>query len=78
MTDQEHAKNFMFLTGKTIASVRYMSEAECTKLMWYKRPLIIRFTDGSCIVPQSDDEANDGGAMFYQGDDSQENTIYTL
>lgn len=78
MTDQDHALNFTFLTGKKIAAVRYMSEAECTKLMWHKRPLIIIFTDGSYIIPQSDDEANDGGAMFYQGEDSQENTIYTI
>ena len=60
--------NFTFLTGKTIAIVRYMTEAECTKLMWDKRPLLIRFTDGSYIIPQSDDEGNDGGAMYYEGD----------
>lgn len=77
MTDQQHALNFTFLTGKTIASVRYMTEAECAKLMWDKRPLLIRFTDGSYIIPQSDDEGNDGGAMHYQ-DDAQENVIYTL
>ena len=68
MTDQDHALNFTFLTGKTIAAVRYMSEAECKKLMWDKRPLLIRFTDGSSIVPQMDDEGNDGGAIFYEGD----------
>ena len=68
MTDQDHALNFTFLTGKTIAIVRYMTEAECTKLMWDKRPLLIRFTDGSYIRPQSDDEGNDGGAMYYEGD----------
>ena len=68
MTDQQHALNFTFLTGKTIASVRYMTEAECKKLMWDKRPLLIRFTDGSYIIPQSDDEGNNGGAIFYEGD----------
>lgn len=68
MTDQDHALNFTFLTGKTIAIVRYMTEAECKKLMWDKRPLLIRFTDGSYIIPQSDDEGNDGGAMYYEGD----------
>lgn len=77
MTDQDHALNFTFLTGKTIAIVRYMTEAECAKLMWDKRPLLIRFTDGSYIIPQSDDEGNNGGAMYYQ-DDAQENVIYTL
>lgn len=68
MTDQQYAQNFTFLTGKTIASVRYMTEQECNGLMWHKRPLLIRFTDGSYIIPQMDDEGNDGGAMYYQGD----------
>lgn len=68
MTDQQDALNFTFLTGKTIATVRYMTEAECKKLMWHSRPLLIRFTDGSYIIPQSDDEGNDGGAMHYEGD----------
>jgi hypothetical protein len=77
MTDQQEALNFTFLTGKTIATVRYMSEAECKKLMWHSRPLLIRFTDGSYIIPQSDDEGNDGGAIYYEGD-SGAVLIYTL
>jgi hypothetical protein len=68
MTDQQYAQNFTFLTGKTIASVRYMSDAECKRLMWVSRPILIRFTDGSYIIPQMDDEGNDGGAMYYEGD----------
>jgi hypothetical protein len=68
MTDQQYAQNFTFLTGKTIASVRYMSDAECKQLMWVSRPILIRFTDGSYIIPQMDDEGNDGGAMYYEGD----------
>jgi hypothetical protein len=68
MTDQQYASNFDFLVGKTIESVRYMSVAECKNLMWHKRPLLIRFTDGSYVIPQTDDEGNDGGAMYYDGD----------
>lgn len=68
MTDQQHALNFTFLTGKTIAAVRYMTEAECKKLMWHSRPLVIRFTDGSFLIPQMDDEGNNGGAMHFQND----------
>lgn len=68
MTDQQYAQNFTFLTGKTIASVRYMTEQECKRLMWHSRPIIIRFTDGSYIIPQMDDEGNDGGAIYYEGD----------
>jgi hypothetical protein len=66
MTDQQHAENFDFLVGKTIASVRYLTEGSAFAIMWDKRPLVIEFTDGSLLTPQSDDEGNDGGAMFYQ------------
>ena len=77
MTDQQYAQNFTFLTGKTIASVRYMTEQECKRLMWVSRPLLIRFTDGSYIIPQMDDEGNDGGAMYYEGD-SGDVLIHTI
>jgi hypothetical protein len=77
MTDQQHANNFMFLAAKKISSVRYMTNAEAEGMGWYKRPLVINFTDGSFLVPQMDDEGNDGGAMFYQ-DKAQDSIIYTL
>jgi hypothetical protein len=77
MTDQQHAGNFTFLVGKKISSVRYMTQEEADASMWDKRPLVIRFTDGSCIIPQMDDEGNDGGAMHYDGD-SGAVIIYTL
>jgi hypothetical protein len=54
-----------------------MTEQECKGMGWYKRPLVIRFTDGSFLLSQKDDEGNDGGAMYYQ-DDAQDNVIYTL
>lgn len=53
-----------FLVGKTIKSVRYMTDAEMEDFMWYRKPVIIDFTDGSWIIPQSDDEGNDGGALY--------------
>lgn len=52
-----------FLKGKTIKEVRYMTEAETKQSYWYKRPVVIIFTDGSYIIPMADDEGNDGGAM---------------
>jgi hypothetical protein len=58
-----------FLVGKTIKSVRYMNEKEMNDFMWYKKPVIITFTDGSYIIPQRDDEGNDGGALFTSDDD---------
>lgn len=57
------------LVGKTIKKVRYMTEQEAQVMCWSKRPLVIHFTDGSFLIPQADDEANDGGALWYQKQD---------
>lgn len=57
-----------FLIGKTIKSVRYMNDKDMKDFMWYKKPVIITFTDGSYIIPQKDDEGNDGGALFTSDD----------
>ena len=57
-----------FLVGKTIKEVRYMTQKECTDMMWYNRPLAIFFTDGTYIFPSADDEGNDGGALFTSSD----------
>ena len=42
-----------------------MTDDEMKNFAWYKTPVVITFTDGSMLVPQSDDEGNDGGALFY-------------
>jgi hypothetical protein len=57
-----------FLVGKTIKSVRYMTDAEMEDFMWYRKPVIIDFTDGSYMIPQSDDEGNNGGALYTSDD----------
>ena len=57
-----------FIVGKTIKEVRYMTEEECKQMMWYNRPLVIAFTDGSWMFPSMDDEGNDGGAMYTSDD----------
>lgn len=54
-----------------------MNPKEAEHFMWDSRPLVIEFTDGSCIFSQRDDEGNDGGAMFYL-DDNKQDIIYTL
>jgi hypothetical protein len=32
--------------------------------MWYSRPVVIMFDDGSYIITMADDEGNDGGAIL--------------
>lgn len=51
------------LKGKTIKECRYLTKEEAEEMGWYKRPVVIFFTDGTHMFPMSDDEGNDGGAM---------------
>jgi hypothetical protein len=51
------------LVGKSIKCIRYMNEREMEMFGWYKRPVIILLNDDTFIIPQSDDEGNDGGAI---------------
>ena len=50
------------LVGKTILNVRYMATQELDG--WYKAPIIIELNDGQALIPQMDDEGNDGGALY--------------
>ena len=63
----KHLKQFnKYLKGKTIKEVTWLGDKDMENLMWYKRPVVIKFTDGTILIPQSDDEGNDGGSMYYQ------------
>jgi hypothetical protein len=57
-------KDAQKIVGKTIKAVRYMTKKEADEMGWYKRPIVILFTDGSHMFPSTDDEGNDGGALF--------------
>lgn len=77
MATDKHLKQFRaYLNGKTIKNVSWLGDNTMKDLMWYNRPVVIEFTDGSILMPQSDDEGNDGGAMYYQ-DKTQSDVIYT-
>lgn len=52
------------LVGLTIKSARYMTAEEAEEWGWYKRPVVIRFTNGSEMLVSADDEGNDGGSLF--------------
>ena len=72
----KHLKKFNeYLKGKTIKNVTWLGDKDMENLMWYKKPVVITFTDGSVLIPQSDDEGNDGGSMYYQ-DEKVSETIY--
>jgi hypothetical protein len=58
-----NAKAKQVLVGKTIESARYITQDEADAFGWYKRCLLIRFNDGSYIMPMMDDEGNDSGSI---------------
>ena len=79
--DEEHSRTFeKILKGKKIDSCRYMTREESDEFGWYKRPLIMVFTDGTYLILQTDDEGNDGGAAYIGGhkEESKNQTIYTI
>ena len=60
------------LLGKKIIKVEYMDSEEADKSMWYSRPVRIILDDGTNILPMSDDEGNDGGALWLGNKDGEE------
>jgi hypothetical protein len=52
------------LQGRRIVYVRYMREDEADSLGWHTRPVVLVLDDGNLIYPASDDEGNDGGALY--------------
>jgi hypothetical protein len=51
------------LVGRKITAARYLTQTEAEELGWSGRPLLICLDDGTQLIPQSDDEGNDGGAL---------------
>ena len=51
------------LVGRTITKIEYVSQEECEEAMWYSRPVAIQLDNKYWIIPTSDDEGNNGGAI---------------
>ena len=58
------AKKYKSLVGLYIKSIRYMTKEETEGNYWYSSPIIIELSDGTALIPQKDDEGNDGGALW--------------
>jgi hypothetical protein len=56
------------IVGKKVAGITYMTEAQAEENLWYSRPVVIIFDDGSYIIPLSDDEGNNAGALATSDD----------
>ena len=51
------------ILGQRIVRVRYMTKTEAEDFGWYKSPLMMMLDNGTWLIPQQDDEGNDGGAL---------------
>ena len=61
---KEWSNRFRNLLGKRIVGVRYLTQEETEASGWYSSPIVIELDDGSALIPQADDEGNDGGALW--------------
>ncbi len=59
------------LLGQRIVQMQYMSKKDAEEMCWYKRPLMLMLENGTWIIPQCDDEGNDGGAMWLMNNDRE-------
>ena len=59
------------LLNKRIIKVEYMSKQEAKDYMWDNRPITFMLDDGTRVIPQADDEGNDGGAVWFGNNDEE-------
>ena len=54
------------LLNRSIVKVEWLSElAAEEEFGWHKRSIVLTLDDGTEIIPQMDDEGNDGGALLW-------------
>ena len=72
LTDKWNKKANDLLLGKKIVKVEYMDSEEAINYMWNNRPVTFMLDNGTRIMIQSDDEGNDGGALWIGSRDVEE------
>ncbi len=58
------------LVGRRIVEVSYMTREEAAGLGWSRRPVVLVLDDGTQVYASSDDEGNNGGALFTSSHDN--------
>jgi len=66
------------LLGKTIVSVNYMTQDNADHMYWSNRPVMFKLSDGTICYLSSDDEGNDGGALFFTTKDGKHDELPVL
>ena len=67
------------LVGEEIIQIRRLTDEEMERSFphWFGNPIIIRLGNGTALIPMSDDEGNDGGAMQLIDWKGNQKTLYT-
>ena len=67
MSKEYIQKEYGWMVGKTIKVVRPLNKVELDVYQWSgsEVPFAVIFTDGSWVIPMSDDEGNGAGALDY-------------
>ena len=75
--EQTKYKDTLGLIGRKITYIRWMTTQETEQLGYMgASPVIILLDDGTRLIPQMDDEGNDGGALYVlPGDTSKEDDV---
>ena len=75
--EQTKYKDTLGLIGRKIVAIRWMTTRETEQLGYIgASPVIIKLDDDTLLIPQMDDEGNDGGALYVlPGDTSKEDDI---
>jgi len=75
--EQTKYEDNLGLIGREITYIRWMTKQETEQLGYIgASPVIIRLDDGTLLIPQMDDEGNDGGALYVlPGDTSKEDDV---
>lgn len=64
--------------NKKIVAVKYMPSTEAYDMGWHQRPVMFKLDDGTWLMPQSDDEGNDGGSMWHSGKVPDQQTVFPV
>jgi len=52
------------LVGREIVIARYLTKEEADAMLITHRPIVLQLDDGNLVYPMSDDEGDDGGALY--------------
>ncbi len=72
LTIDWHKKAEERLLGRQIVALRWISTKEAEAMDWDSRPIVLELDNGTFLIPQSDDEGNNGGALWIHQDHQDE------